>query len=413
MRAEIIAVGTELLLGQIVNANARFLSEELNALGIPVYFHAVVGDNRDRLRAQLEIASSRSDLILLTGGLGPTADDVTKEVVASHLNRRLVLDQKAMAAIERFFSRRGVPMTENNKRQALVVEGSTVFANETGLAPGMGIEHHGKHYLLFPGPPKELEPMFINKARPYLINLLPERSIVFSRVMKFCGIGESALETKLKDLIDQQTNPTLAPLAKDGEVTLRLTCRAKSRQEAETLMADLIGEIRKRVGHYQYGWDEDTLESVLVDRLREKGCTVATAESCTGGLISHAISRISGASQVFKGGIVCYTNQVKQEQVGVPAEVLQRHGAVSEEAARLLAQGVCHKLQADLGLSVTGVAGPTQQEGKPIGLVYVGIADHNKSKVHTLQLSGRRQQIQERAAKMALYYLLKHVEAHT
>jgi nicotinamide-nucleotide amidase len=412
MKAEIIAVGTELLLGQIVNSNARFLSEELNALGIPVYFHSVVGDNPERLEAQLKIAVSRSDLILLTGGLGPTADDITKEVVARHVSRRLVYDQKALEAIKQFFLKRQVEMTENNKRQALVVEGSYVFVNDAGLAPGMAVEHNGKHYLLFPGPPRELQTMFINQARPYLVKLLPQKGIVFSRVMKFCGIGESSLETELKDLIDQQTNPTLAPLAKEGEVTLRLTCHAHSQQEAEALMVELIDEICARVGQYLYGWDTDTLESVLVQRLKEKGLTVATAESCTGGLLSHAISRISGASQVLQGGIVCYTNEIKEQQLGVPREVLDRHGAVSEETARWLALSIRQKFNADLGVSITGVAGPTQQEAKPVGLVYVGLADGDGEKVFPLHLSGQRQVIQERAAKMALYYLIKQVEQY-
>lgn len=410
MKAEIIAVGTELLLGQIANTNAQFLSEELNALGFSVYFHSVVGDNAERLKRQLEIASGRSQLIVLTGGLGPTADDITKEVVASFIGRRLVTDEKALKAIERFYRERQVKMTENNKRQALVLEGSHIFPNETGLAPGMAAEHEGVHYLLFPGPPKELKPMFLKHARPYLLKLSPDQGIVFSRVMRFCGIGESALESMLQDLIDTQSNPTIAPLAKEGEVTLRLTCHSPTREQAERSIAALAEEILKRVGQYHYGWDEQSLEEVLVCRLKEKGWSVATAESCTGGLVSHMISRVAGASQVFRGGIVSYTNEIKQKHLQIPEEVLNRYGAVSEETARMMAAHVRQSFDADFGLSITGVAGPTQQEEKPIGLIYMGIASHNKEKVIPLHLMGERQVIQERAAKLALFHLIKETE---
>lgn len=410
MNAEIIAVGTELLLGQIANTNAQFLSEELNALGFSVYFHSVVGDNAGRLERQLEIAAGRSQLIVLTGGLGPTADDITKEVVAKIVGRRLVTDQEALAVIERFYRERQIKMTENNKRQALVLEGSHIFPNETGLAPGMAVEHEGVHYLLFPGPPKELKPMFLKHARPYLLKLSPEQGIVFSKVMRFCGIGESALESRLEDLIEQQSNPTIAPLAKEGEVTLRLTCHGPSKEKAEQMIAGLVNEILKRVGQYHYGWDEQSLEEVLVQRLKEKGWSVATAESCTGGLISHLISRVSGASQVFMGGVVSYTNESKRKHLHIPEEILTRHGAVSEETAKLMAAHVRRSFGADLGLSITGVAGPTQQEEKPIGLIYMGIASQQGEKVIPLKLMGERQVIQERAAKLALFYLIKALE---
>ncbi|MDQ0337330.1 nicotinamide-nucleotide amidase [Caldalkalibacillus uzonensis] len=410
MQAEIIAVGTELLLGQITNTNARFLSEQLNSLGISVYFHSVVGDNPDRLAAQLAIAHSRSDLVLLTGGLGPTKDDLTKEIVARHAGRSLTLDLQAMETIQHFFETRQVPMTENNRRQALVIEGAHVFPNETGLAPGMAVKHEGVWYLLFPGPPSELTPMFKNHARPFLESLLADQHIVHSKVMRFCGIGESALESRLEDLIDQQTNPTIAPLAKEGEVTLRLTSLAKSKAEAEQQMRSLIAEIQSRVGKYQYGWDEETLEEVLVRLLQKRNLTVAAAESCTGGLVSHLITRVSGASQVFPGGIVCYSTGVKAAELGVSPEVLRQDGAVSEAGARMLAEGVRQKFNTNLGVSVTGVAGPEQQEGKPVGLVYIGVASAQDTTVQKLNLGGLRNTIQQRAAKLALFYLIKTVE---
>ena len=243
MKAEIIAIGTELLLGQIANTNAQYISEQLAMFGIPVYYHTVVGDNPQRILAQLEISAQRSDILIFTGGLGPTKDDLTKETIAQFINRSLELDQKSMTQIQDFFETRNVVMTENNSRQAMVIEGAHIFQNNHGLAPGMAVEDRQKHYLLFPGPPKELKPMFTEYAIPYLVELLPEKHIVHSKVMRFIGIGESTLETELQDLIDNQSNPTIAPLAKEGEVTLRLTSLAKSIDEAEQMMKEVIIEI--------------------------------------------------------------------------------------------------------------------------------------------------------------------------
>jgi nicotinamide-nucleotide amidase len=410
MKAEIIAIGTELLLGQIVNTNAQFISEQLAQLGVPVYYHSVVGDNRDRLLTQLEISAARSDILIFTGGLGPTKDDLTKETIAQFLNSRLIMDQQAMDQITQFFQKRKVFMTENNKRQALVLEGSHILPNETGLAPGMALEWEGKHFILFPGPPNELHPMFLNHATQYFKTILPYQKVVYSRVMRFCGIGESALETKLQDLIDQQTSPTLAPLAKEGEVTLRLTSYAADQEEAEQEMSSLVQEITSRVGEYLYGWDEDSLESVLVALLSEQGLTLSIAESCTGGLLSHTITKVAGSSQVFSGGLVCYSTQSKQEQLQVPQDLLERDGAVSAATARSLADEVKKKFGTQIGVSVTGVAGPNTQEEKPIGLVYIGISLPDRTVVKEVQLSGKRVAIQQRAAKTALYYLLKEMK---
>jgi nicotinamide-nucleotide amidase len=406
MKAEIISIGTELLLGQITNTNAQFISEQLAILGVPVYYHSVVGDNRDRFIAQLEISAARSDILIFTGGLGPTKDDLTKETLAHFLGCGLALDQQAMEQITRFFQSRKIHMTENNQRQALVLEGAHILPNETGLAPGMAKESNGQHFILFPGPPKELQPMFLNQAVPYLQSILPEKKVVYSKVMRFCGIGESALETQLQDLIDQQSSPTLAPLAKEGEVTLRLTSYTSSVDEAEKEMNEVINEITSRVGEYLYGWDDDSLEGVLVQLLAQKGLSLSTAESCTGGLLGHHITKVPGASKVFFGGAICYTNQAKYEQVDVPLQLLEKEGAVSALTAQALAYHVKQKFHSSVGISITGVAGPDSQEDKPIGLVYIGISLPDRTLVKEVHLGGHRQTIQSRATKLALYYTI-------
>lgn len=410
MKAEIITIGTELLLGQIVNTNAQFISQQLAALGIPVYFHTVVGDNPQRLRAQLEISTQRSDILIFTGGLGPTKDDLTRDTIASFINRSVVVDQEGLKQIISFFENRNVKMTDNNIKQAMVIEGATIFPNKTGLALGMAVSAENKHFLLFPGPPTELKPMFINYAVPYLRQIVPEANVVFSKVMRFCGIGESALVTELEDLIDAQENPTIAPLAKQGEVTIRLTSFAKSKQEAELSMADTIREITSRVGEYLYGWDDESLESVACDLLKKRKWTLSAAESCTGGLLSHSICIISGASEVFKGSVVCYTNEIKQHIVGVPENVLRQEGAVSSSTAHFLAKGVKERFNTDIGLSITGVAGPSTQEGKPVGLVYIGMHLPSGEIIKEVRLAGDRHSIQVRATKLALFYLIKELQ---
>lgn len=410
MKAEVIAIGTELLLGQIVNTNARFISEQLAALGIPVYFHTVVGDNSQRLRSQLEISASRSDILIFTGGLGPTKDDLTKETISSFLNRALSMDEEGLRQITKFFQTRKVRMTENNKKQAVIIEGSRILPNETGLALGMAVPHENKHFLLFPGPPNELKPMFTNYAIPYLREVVPSSNVVFSKVMRFCGIGESALETELQDLIDGQTSPTIAPLAKEGEVTLRITSFAADVEEAKLDMEETITEISSRVGDYLYGWDGDNLEDVVVKLLKEKHWTISTAESCTGGLFGYSISKVPSASAIFKGTIVCYTNEIKQEVVGVPREVLAQEGAVSPITAQYLAQSIREKFKTDVGISITGVAGPSSQESKPIGLVYIGLSLPNQCLTKEIHLAGDRHSIQIRATKLALFYLIKELQ---
>ncbi|GAA4701350.1 competence/damage-inducible protein A [Brevibacillus fulvus] len=412
MKAEIIGVGTELLLGQIANTNAQYLSQKLAELGVNVYFHTVVGDNFERLTQTIHDGALRSDLIIFTGGLGPTQDDLTKETVAAFIGKPLVTDALAMQRIQESFDRRGIVMTENNRKQALVIEGSAVFNNDHGMAPGMGIRHEDTTFILLPGPPSELYPMVERYVIPYIQQLLPEKQLFHSRVLRFFGIGESALETELLDLIEQQTNPTIAPYAKEWEVTLRITAKAEQVEEAEALIAPVEAEIRKRVGQYLYGIGEETsLQQVLLETLRERKETVAFAESCTGGLLSTLLTSLPGSSSVYQGGISCYSNLAKQALLQIPESVLHTEGAVSAETAKRLAENVRLALSATHGISVTGVAGPDAVEGKQVGLVYIGLASEGKPTiVKEFQLAGRRRAIVGRAAKHAMFLALQRLK---
>ncbi|MBJ8093530.1 competence/damage-inducible protein A [Bacillus cereus] len=410
MNAEIIAVGTELLLGQIANTNAQFLSEKLASIGINVYYHTVVGDNNKRLQKAIELAEERADMLIFTGGLGPTKDDLTKETIASNLDEELVYDEKALTSISDYFKRTGREFTENNKKQALVLNGSTVFANDHGMAPGMGLNKNGKVYILLPGPPKEMKPMYISYVEPFLCKFTTGENI-YSRVLRFFGIGESQLEVKVQDLIDGQTNPTIAPLANDGEVTLRLTAKHQNADEAEKLIQHVEDLILERVGEFFYGYDQDFLHYKAIRLLKEKGLTLACAESLTGGLFGNQVTENAGVSYVFKGGVICYQNDVKQQILHVPEEVLRTDGAVSKQCARYLAENVKKLLKADIGISFTGVAGPDASEYKEPGTVFIGLAIKDEpAVVFSLNLSGSRQQIRERSTKYGFYHLFKKLE---
>lgn len=411
MRSEIIAVGTELLLGQIANTNAQYLSQKLADEGIGVYFHTVVGDNRQRLLSVLKLAEARSDMIILTGGLGPTQDDLTKETVAELLNVQLIIDPAAKERIVNFFARRNQPMTSNNLRQALVLEGAHILPNDHGLAPGMVFHSGEKIYILLPGPPSEMKPMFEEYALPYLRSIRKTPSMLYSKVLRFFGIGESALVTELSDLIEGQNDPTIAPYAKEAEVTLRITTLTASAEEGEIKLKPVLAEIERRVGQFIYGEGEHTtLEGVLLHTLSERGQTFAAAESCTGGLISQMITSLPGASSVFSGGVVCYTNQAKHQLLQIDEGLLSTVGAVSAEVAKELARGIRAILGADYGISVTGVAGPDEVEEKPVGLVYVGIASKDHAEAIEYRFAGTRKQIQLRSAKTALFQLWKRLK---
>ncbi|MEH7335555.1 competence/damage-inducible protein A [Neobacillus drentensis] len=411
MNAEIIAVGSELLLGQIVNTNARFLSQQLAGLGVDVYFHTVVGDNPDRLKSAIEIAEKRSQIIIFTGGLGPTKDDLTKETIARHLGKELAMDETALASIEDYFKRTNRVMTENNRKQALVLAGSHILPNDHGMAPGMVLEQDAHIYMLLPGPPKELEPMFLHYGRKALSPDGDSNEKIVSRVLRFFGIGEAALETEILDLIDAQSNPTIAPLAGDGEVTLRLTAKHVDETVAGSMLDDVERKINQRVGEFLYGYDKTSLLNELTKMLKDKKLTITAAESLTGGMFQKEITSVSGASSVFNGGVVCYSNEVKHQVMKVSAETLDKFGAVSEQCALELAENAASIFGADIGISFTGVAGPDELEGKPVGTVYIGISIKGMpTAVEKLVLAGTREANRVRAVKYGCYYLIKKLK---
>jgi nicotinamide-nucleotide amidase len=411
MRAEIIAVGTELLLGQIVNTNAQFLSRACADLGVSVYFQTVVGDNLSRLTEALEIAKNRADLIICTGGLGPTQDDLTKDVLASFLGQQLVIHQPSMDQIERVFTSRGIHMVESNKRQALMLERSDPLANDTGMAVGVALTQGQTHYVLLPGPPKEMKPMFERYAAPWVSSKMSGVQPLFSRMLKFAGIGESSLEHELLDLIKTQTDPTLAPYAKDGEVTIRLTTRAASQIVADEKLEPLEIEIRKRLGQHIYAAIDVPLEWEIVRVMKERNLLLAAAESCTGGMFSDMITAVPGSSVMYRGGIVCYSNRLKHKLLDVPMNILEgaeAPGAVSAETAKILAENMLLQAEADYAVAITGVAGPDESEGKPVGLVYIATAcKQGQTVLERLQLSGNRETVRLRATKAASYQVWK------
>ncbi|TQR08465.1 competence/damage-inducible protein A [Psychrobacillus lasiicapitis] len=408
MKAEIIAVGSELLLGQISNTNARFISSQLAELGIDVYYHSVVGDNPDRLVESIKIAENRADLIIFTGGLGPTKDDLTKETISKHLNKNLVSDQHALIYIEDFFKRMNRNMTENNKKQALVLEGCTVLENKHGMAPGMFLSTETHSYILLPGPPKEMEPMFQFEAKPILSKLLHNESIIKSHVMRFYGIGEAELETEVQDLLYNQTNPTLAPLASDGEVTLRLTAKSETEEEAWKLIDVLQTEIYNRVGKFVYGYNNDSLASKLRDILVENNLTISAAESMTAGLFQAELAAVSGMGQALVGGMITYTEAIKIHQLGVNEETISEYSVVSSQCAEEMAIRVREKFDTNIGVGITGAAGPDGHGGQPAGTVWIGIAFDDAAPVsYKLSLSGMRNTNRLRAVKFTIHYLIR------
>lgn len=408
MKAEIIAVGTELLLGQIVNTNAQYLSQGLAALGIDVYFQTVVGDNAGRIRQAIETARSRADLLLFTGGLGPTQDDLTKDVLAEYLGRKLVLHEPSMKKIEERLAGRSL-MIESNRRQALMIEGGEPLPNETGLAVGVALTADGTHYVLLPGPPGEMKPMFDGPVTAWLLRQLGESRPLHTVTLRFAGIGESALEDLLLDLIEGQTDPTIAPYAKEGEVAVRLATKAKNEAEAMARLGETIKAIEDIAGEYLYAAEDVPLEEAVVGRLRAAGKTVAAAESCTGGLLSELLTNVPGSSEAFAGGFIAYSVAMKRDMLGVPAALFEgpdAPGAISAQTAEAMARRTLALTGSDYAVATTGVAGPAPAEGKPPGLVYVAVAERNgRTDVHELRLSGGRAGIRLRAVKHALYRL--------
>ena len=384
---ELISVGTEILLGDILNTDAQSLSIELAKLGISVIHQSTVGDNRERLLAQLDEAAKRSDIIILSGGLGPTPDDLTKEVCCEFFGKEMFLHEPTVEKIKKYFSSKGIEMAQNNLKQAMLPKDCVIFPNDNGTAPGMAIEKDGVHILVLPGPPRELKPMFQNCAVPYLMQF-SDRIIVSHNIRTF-GIGESSMAERVNDLFDAQ-NPTVAPYAKDGEALLRVTAMAMTKEDAESLCEPIIEEIKKRLDAYVYGVDYNCIEEAVVGMLKEHHLKVATAESCTGGLIAKRITDVPGASEVFECGIISYANGIKHKVLGVSEDDLNKYGAVSEPVAKQMAQGALKVSGADIAVSVTGIAGPdSDSTGKPVGLVYIGLADKENVWVREIRTSRR------------------------
>ncbi|MDQ0299200.1 nicotinamide-nucleotide amidase [Salibacterium salarium] len=407
MNAEIIAVGSELLLGQIANTNGQYLSTELAGIGVNVYRHTVVGDNEKRLLASLDEATNRADVVMITGGLGPTQDDLTKEVVSRFIGKPLKYHEKTLENMEQFFKKRQKEMPMNNKKQAHYTEGADVFYNRAGLACGMAIEYKDTFIILLPGPPRELKHMYEHDVKSYILNKLEEDSLVLSRVLRFFSIGESRLEEQLLDLIEAQTNPTIAPLASDGEVTVRMTAKAVNRKEAEGLLDTLESRIRERVGDYIYGKETESLPFQTVRFFQDTGKTLSVAESLTGGWFSKALVDVPGASNIFEGSLTVYSEQAKTDVLRVDSSVIEEFGTVSKECAEQMAERVRQLYSTDIGISFTGVAGPDAVEGKEPGTVWIGIAGPEHVTAHLLNLTGNRDYVRLLAVYYGCWFLLK------
>lgn len=403
MVAEILSVGTELLLGQIVDSNAAFLGRTLAALGIDLFYKSTVGDNEGRVIDTLQRARERADLIITSGGLGPTEDDLTKECIAKVFGEELVMHEPSLEQLHRFFARRGMPMPERNAKQALIYRNGRTLENPNGTAPGAVLEKDGKIVISLPGPPNEMIPMVENHVIPLLTERLHgQRHYLVTRVIRFIGIGESAVEERVEDLI-HSTNPSLAPLAHTGEVHLRIGAKADTPEAAEALIQPLEAELRRRLGPYIYGVDQTTLEAAVIQLLKERGKTVACAESCTGGGLGARLTAIPGSSDAFLGGVISYSNDAKVRLLGVDPDLLAEHGAVSGPVAEAMARGARERLGADLAVSITGVAGPGGGTAeKPVGLVYVGVATADHSFAQANQFIGIREDIRRRSTQTAL-----------
>ncbi len=410
MNAEIISVGTELLLGQVVNTDTAIVAQELSALGINLLYSAVVGDNVERLRHAVDTAISRSELLIMTGGLGPTTDDLTKETTAACAGKKLVLHQPSLERIQNYFNEKHV--SENQEKQAWLPEGCTVFQNDNGTAPGCAFQaQSGCTVIMLPGPPSELEPMLKNYVVPFLKK--GQEHVIVSHNVHIYGRGEAPVAQLLDDLMNGE-NPTLAPYAKEGECYMRVTAKAPTVEEADEMCRPLIEEIRRRVGDFVYSVDVESLEELVVGELAAQGKTLATAESCTGGLLSKRITDVAGASAVFHMGVVTYANQAKEDLLGVSHETLERWGAVSSQTAREMAQGIVRRSQADLGIGITGIAGPDGGTAeKPVGLIYIALSDGEctwVTKRHPIGRTKSRAWHRHCAASQALDMVRRYLE---
>ncbi|MEG2000517.1 MAG: competence/damage-inducible protein A [Evtepia sp.] len=407
--AELIAVGTELLLGNIANTDAQMLSRELSALGINVYYHTVVGDNPERVAEAVAVARGRANIIITTGGLGPTCDDLTKQALAAAFDKKMVYDEASADKIRSYFKELGREMTENNLQQALLPEDCTILVNDWGTAPGCAFESKGCHVIMLPGPPKECAAMFRYRALPYLQTL--SNGMIVSRTLRVFGIGESSLESLLRTEMNALTNPTLAPYAKAGEVELRITAKADDEETAQQLIAPVEAQVRQILGNKIYGADVESLEEVCFSLLKEKHLTISTAESCTGGLIAKRLTDLAGSSVVFKGSAVTYANSAKSKILGVSDTLLKKYGAVSKEVAEAMAIGAKAVFETDLAIAVTGVAGPDPDaDGNPVGLVYIALANCEGCTVKKLD-AGKisRERVRTWAANYSLDFVRRYL----
>ncbi len=411
MIVEIISTGTELLLGQIVNTNAPYLARKLNEIGYDAVYQTTVGDNRVRMASVLTIAMNRADIIITSGGLGPTQGDITKEVTAEVLGLPMYLHEESVAHIKGFFERRHLTMTQNNLRQAMMPEGAIVVTNHRGTAPGVIIEHEEKTIIHLPGPPMELEHMFENSILPYFSNRFGSQGLIVSKVLRTFGLGESSMEERIRDYILAQKNPTLALLARSGEIHVRLTAKGETAEIAHQLIAELEPRIRERIGEFVFGADEQALEQVVGEALTDRKYTLAVAESCTGGAVSARLTDIPGSSAYLTGSIVSYSNKVKSEFVGVPESILKEKGAVSEETARAMAEGIRQRFGVDIGVGVTGIAGPGGGTAeKPVGLVYIAVAGPNGTVAEEERFTGQRNGIRTRTVNATLDLVRRYLQ---
>ncbi len=402
MNAEIIAVGTELLLGQILNTNAQFLSQKLSQLGVNVFFQTTVGDNENRLKEALEAALYRADVVILTGGLGPTKDDLTKETVAEVMQIPLIIDDESAQRIKNYFFSMGREMPQSNLKQAYMPGGCKILSNDKGTAPGCIIEMNGKIVILLPGPPNEMEPMFNNHVFSYIRS--KNNNVIHSKVLRVFGIGESALEENISHIIDLQSNPTIAPYAKQGEVVLRITAKSEDVGISMGLIRPIEDKIREIFGDMVYGeGDDNSLEQTVSEYLIDSGITIATAESCTGGMLAERLTRMPSISKCFGRGVITYSNEAKIKLLGVSTNTLDKYGAVSMQTAMEMADGIRKISGADLGVSITGIAGPDGgTEVKPVGLVYLGMSTAQETWSKELRLTGSRERIRNMSVMYAL-----------
>lgn len=408
LSAEIIAVGTEILLGEITNTDAVTVAQALSELGINAYYQTVVGDNPERLRDVIEIAKSRADIIITTGGLGPTFDDLTKNVAAECFGRELVLHEPSLKVIEGYFERLGRKMTDNNRRQAYLPEGCTPLPNDWGTAPGCAIEGDGKILIMLPGPPRECKPMVKYRMVPYLQKLSDAKLV--SHGIHIYGMGESEVESKISSFAETMQNPTLAPYAKDGEVLLRVTGKAATAEEADAITQPVIEKVREILGDVVYGVDVPSLHAAAFEVLCKKKLTLSTAESCTGGLCAKLITDIPGSSEVFFGGVCAYTNEIKEKLLGIPRELIEEYGVVSDEVARALSEAACKKFGTDAGIGVTGYADGDGDEKNPGGTIFVSVTLKGKTVSSKIYQPRGRGVARERAAQEAFNILRREAE---